>query len=96
MGSKVLNIFIVSKYAVLMVFFRAGGIPARNHRGERIFLYIGIIDILQNYRMAKKLEHTFKSMLHEGVRPLTCFLAYISISYNYTPCPVCSAAFLYS
>ncbi|KAI0209953.1 Phosphatidylinositol 4-phosphate 5-kinase type-1 alpha [Lamellibrachia satsuma] len=43
-----------------------GGIPARNQRGERLFLYIGIIDILQNYRMAKKLEHTFKSMLHEG------------------------------
>lgn len=49
---------------------RVGGIPARNQRGERLFLYIGIIDILQNYRMAKKLEHTFKSMLHEGVRKL--------------------------
>lgn len=27
-----------------------GGIPARNSKGERLLLYIGIIDILQSYR----------------------------------------------
>ncbi|MEJ1277830.1 phosphatidylinositol-4-phosphate 5-kinase type 1 alpha [Cricetulus griseus] len=27
-----------------------GGIPARNNKGERLLLYIGIIDILQSYR----------------------------------------------
>ncbi|NXA16454.1 PI51A kinase, partial [Sapayoa aenigma] len=27
-----------------------GGIPARNARGERLLLYIGIIDVLQSYR----------------------------------------------
>lgn len=27
-----------------------GGIPARNSKGERLLIYIGIIDILQSYR----------------------------------------------
>jgi len=43
-----------------------GGIPARNHRGERLLLYLGVIDILQSYRMAKKLEHVFKAIIHDG------------------------------
>ena len=46
---------------------RPGGIPARNFRGERLLLYIGIIDILQSYRLAKKLEHAMKSILYDGV-----------------------------
>lgn len=29
---------------------RMGGIPARNAKGERLLLYIGIIDVLQSYR----------------------------------------------
>ncbi|KAG5678615.1 hypothetical protein PVAND_008275 [Polypedilum vanderplanki] len=43
-----------------------GGIPARNDKGERLLLFIGIIDILQSYRLKKKLEHTFKSIIHDG------------------------------
>ncbi|XP_049818234.1 phosphatidylinositol 4-phosphate 5-kinase type-1 alpha isoform X13 [Aethina tumida] len=43
-----------------------GGIPARNSKGERLLLFIGIIDILQSYRLKKKLEHTWKSMIHDG------------------------------
>ncbi|CAL7946171.1 unnamed protein product [Xylocopa violacea] len=43
-----------------------GGIPARNARGERLLLFLGIIDILQSYRLKKKLEHTLKSMIHDG------------------------------
>ncbi|XP_066905035.1 phosphatidylinositol 4-phosphate 5-kinase type-1 alpha isoform X14 [Halyomorpha halys] len=43
-----------------------GGIPARNAKGERLLLYLGIIDILQSYRLKKKLEHTWKSILHDG------------------------------
>lgn len=43
-----------------------GGIPARNSKGERLLLYIGIIDILQSYRLVKKLEHTVKSIVHDG------------------------------
>ena len=42
-----------------------GGIPARNHKGERLFLFVGIIDILNPYRLIKKLEYTFKVMIHD-------------------------------
>ncbi|KAH6931134.1 hypothetical protein HPB50_022330 [Hyalomma asiaticum] len=45
---------------------RTGGIPARNSKGERLLLFIGVIDILQSYRLKKKLEHTWKSMFHDG------------------------------
>jgi len=51
--------------------YRPGGIPARNYRGERLLLYIGIIDILQSYRLAKKLEHAMKALIHDGVRFIT-------------------------
>uniref|UniRef100_A0A2K5YGK4 Phosphatidylinositol-4-phosphate 5-kinase type 1 gamma n=1 Tax=Mandrillus leucophaeus TaxID=9568 RepID=A0A2K5YGK4_MANLE len=43
-----------------------GGIPAVNGRGERLLLHIGIIDILQSYRFIKKLEHTWKALVHDG------------------------------
>ncbi|CAF4080501.1 unnamed protein product [Rotaria sp. Silwood2] len=39
------------------------GIPAVNQNGDLLLLYVGIIDILQNYRLRKKLEHAFKSTL---------------------------------
>ncbi|KAL1424067.1 hypothetical protein MTO96_003692 [Rhipicephalus appendiculatus] len=42
-----------------------GGIPAKNSKGERLLLFIGVIDILQSYRLLKKLEHTWKSMFHD-------------------------------
>ncbi|XP_074046188.1 putative PIP5K1A and PSMD4-like protein [Macrotis lagotis] len=43
-----------------------GGIPAQNSKGERLLLYIGIIDILQSYRFMKKLEHSWKALVHDG------------------------------
>ncbi|XP_061753467.1 phosphatidylinositol 4-phosphate 5-kinase type-1 alpha-like [Nerophis ophidion] len=43
-----------------------GGIPARNCKGERLLVYIGIIDILQSYRFIKMLEHTWKSLVQDG------------------------------
>ncbi|XP_067368173.1 phosphatidylinositol 4-phosphate 5-kinase type-1 gamma isoform X2 [Channa argus] len=43
-----------------------GGIPAVNGKGERLLLYVGIIDILQSYRLIKKLEHTWKALVHDG------------------------------
>ncbi|CAI9736181.1 probable phosphatidylinositol phosphate kinase DDB_G0267588 isoform X1 [Octopus vulgaris] len=43
-----------------------GGIPARNSKGERLLLYLGLIDILQSYRLKKKLEHTMKAIIIEG------------------------------
>ena len=43
-----------------------GGIPAKNHRGENLLIFIGIIDILQEYGVAKKVEHYWKSLIHDG------------------------------
>ena len=36
-------------------------------KGERVILYLGIIDILQSYRFRKKVEHTVKSIIADGV-----------------------------
>lgn len=47
---------------------RRAGIPAVNENGDLLLLYVGIIDILQNYRLRKKLEHAFKSTLLTRVR----------------------------
>ena len=47
---------------------RTGGIPARTANGQKLSLYVGIIDILQSYQLRKKLEHTFKAVLTDGVR----------------------------
>ena len=44
-----------------------GGVPGRNQKGERLLLFLGVIDILQNYRLMKKLEHAVKSIVHDGV-----------------------------
>ncbi|KAL7851160.1 hypothetical protein AOLI_G00215160 [Acnodon oligacanthus] len=43
-----------------------GGIPAVSGKGERLLLFIGIIDILQSYRLIKKLEHTWKALVHDA------------------------------
>ncbi|XP_029700522.1 phosphatidylinositol 4-phosphate 5-kinase type-1 alpha-like isoform X1 [Takifugu rubripes] len=45
---------------------KTGGIPAQNSKGERLLVYIGIIDILQSYRLVKKLEHSWKALVHDG------------------------------
>ncbi|CAF4327227.1 unnamed protein product [Rotaria socialis] len=45
---------------------KTGGIPAQTADGQRVYLYVGIIDILQSYQLRKKLEHTFKSVLTDG------------------------------
>ncbi|XP_030644469.1 phosphatidylinositol 4-phosphate 5-kinase type-1 alpha, partial [Chanos chanos] len=43
-----------------------GGIPAVNSKGEKLLLFVGIIDILQSYRLVKRLEHSFKALVHDG------------------------------
>lgn len=47
-------------------FFSISAVPARSAKGDRLLLYMGIIDILQSYRLKKRLEHTFKSMITDG------------------------------
>lgn len=43
-----------------------GGLPAHDERGHHLLVFVGIIDILQNYRLTKRLEHRFKSIVHDG------------------------------
>lgn len=62
-----LNLFRFQFVFYIFFFHRPGGIPARNVKGERLLLFLGIIDILQSYRLVKKLEHTLKAMIHDGV-----------------------------
>lgn len=61
-----------------------GGIPARNDKGERLLLFIGVIDILQSYRIKKKLEHTFKSIIHDGVSFKLMFLRVLNQKINFS------------
>ncbi|XP_056289179.1 phosphatidylinositol-4-phosphate 5-kinase, type I, beta a isoform X2 [Pseudoliparis swirei] len=42
-----------------------GGIPAK-HKEENLLLFLGIIDILQSYRLIKKMEHSWKALVHDG------------------------------
>lgn len=54
-----------------------GGVMGRTEKGDRVLIFLGIIDILQSYRFRKKLEHTLKSVITDGVRYLankTCLL----------------------
>jgi len=43
-----------------------GGLVAYNEKGELCHLFVGIIDILQNYGRKKQLEHSYKAMLYDG------------------------------
>ncbi|KAK1800663.1 hypothetical protein P4O66_005865 [Electrophorus voltai] len=42
-----------------------GGIPAK-HKDEKLLIFLGIIDILQSYRFIKKVEHSWKALVHDG------------------------------
>ncbi|CAF4732196.1 unnamed protein product [Rotaria sp. Silwood1] len=47
---------------------KTGGIPALTADGQRVYLYVGIIDILQSYQLRKKLENKFKSVITDGLQ----------------------------
>ncbi|XP_055306684.1 phosphatidylinositol 4-phosphate 5-kinase type-1 alpha-like, partial [Sitodiplosis mosellana] len=61
---------------------RPGGIPARNGKGERLLLFIGIIDVLQSYRLKRKLEHAYKSMVHNGNAVSVCDPSFYSLRFQ--------------
>ncbi len=42
-------------------------VEARAGNGDHLHLFMGIIDILQQYQFAKKIEHTWKAIFHDGV-----------------------------
>jgi 1-phosphatidylinositol-4-phosphate 5-kinase len=56
--------------------FNISAVPAKSAKGDRLLLYFGIIDILQSYRLKKRLEHTFKSMITDGVSIYNLFLLF--------------------
>jgi len=43
-----------------------GGVPARTAKGERVVLYVGIIDVLQPYYARKKIEHLFRGVVDDA------------------------------
>ena len=43
-----------------------GAIPAMKSNGDSLQIFIGIIDLLQSFGPAKKLEHTWKSIIHDS------------------------------
>ena len=42
-----------------------GGFPARLPNGDFVILFLGVIDILQNFRAKKRIEHSLKSIVIE-------------------------------
>lgn len=40
----------LKRYSNYVVSLRMGGIPAKSYKGEKLLLFMGIIDILQSYR----------------------------------------------
>lgn len=59
---------------VLLLFFLSassynseGYIMARTEQGDKLILYLGVIDILQSYKLKKKFEHGLKSIITDGV-----------------------------
>lgn len=62
-----------------------GGIPARNNKGERLLIYIGIIDILQSYRsvLSDILNVVLLLLiLAIPIRVHMCFILGLSRSWN--------------
>lgn len=43
-----------------------GGIPATNSSGDKLKIYLGIIDILQCYKTLKRIEHAWKAIIYDG------------------------------
>ena len=56
----------VTGLLIIIMSYREGFIQGRI-RGDRVLLYLGVIDILQSYKLKKKLEHTMKSIITDGV-----------------------------
>ncbi|XP_035233598.1 phosphatidylinositol 4-phosphate 5-kinase type-1 alpha-like [Stegodyphus dumicola] len=54
---------VSSKLSEEFILNTTGPFEACSMRGERVFLYMGIIDILQSYHWRKKLEHSYKAIL---------------------------------
>ncbi|KNC79896.1 hypothetical protein SARC_07716, partial [Sphaeroforma arctica JP610] len=49
--------------------------------GKPLLLFIGVIDVLQNYAIAKKLEHTFKAVMYNSKTVSVCNPDYYECRY---------------
>lgn len=47
-------------------YYPEGYIQGHTEQGDRLLLYLGIIDILQSYKFKKKLEHGLKAIITDG------------------------------
>ncbi|OQV12309.1 Phosphatidylinositol 4-phosphate 5-kinase type-1 gamma [Hypsibius exemplaris] len=54
------------------------GVLAWNTKGERLLLFMGVIDILQCYKLRKKMEHTVKSVVLDGDSISVCHPSFYS------------------
>ena len=43
-----------------------GGLTAYNEQGEKLLVFVGVIDVLQSYVLRKRVEHTWKALVHDG------------------------------
>ncbi|OWA54144.1 Phosphatidylinositol 4-phosphate 5-kinase type-1 alpha [Hypsibius exemplaris] len=59
-----------------------GAILGKTANGERLLIFLGIIDILQYWRLRKKLEHAFKSLIHDGNTISVCHPTYYAKRYQ--------------
>jgi len=50
----------------------SGGIPAYTKDGDRLLIYLGIIDILQHYQIMKRAEHAWKAVVYDGSKVSVC------------------------
>lgn len=60
-------VFLVDKPQIVHLWTRRGGILAFTATGKPLLLFAGIIDILQQYRLVKKMEHFVKGTVYDGV-----------------------------
>ncbi|XP_031711488.1 phosphatidylinositol-4-phosphate 5-kinase, type I, beta a isoform X2 [Anarrhichthys ocellatus] len=69
-----------------------GGIPAKN-KDENLLIFLGIIDILQSYRFIKKVEHSWKALVHDGVRNCSSVCFYVHTTAFMCVCVYLTAFF---
>merc|ERR1711972_516297 len=58
------------------------GIPAFTSSGQRLLLYIGVIDILQHYKFRKKVEHHMKSLIWDGKTVSVCKPSFYKVRFE--------------
>ncbi len=74
---------------MFLFFYRQGYIPGYIH-GDRVICYLGIIDVLQNYNLKKKLEHGIKTMIADRVGQIDVDVTVFILLFNSIVYIVCT------